>query len=111
MYEDSYLIPANAKKGMLKLNAFRTIDLWILGGGIVVTFGLLAFTNNSSDNIWILLLKTIPAVICGFLVMPIPYYHNILCSIQSIISFYTERRRFLWRGWCFYEEFNDKKSK
>ena len=111
MYEDSYLIPANAKKGTLIFNLFRPIDLIIFGSGVFVTLLLLAFTNSTNDKLWILILKLIPAGICALLVLPIPNYHNTLCAIQSIISFYTERRRFLWKGWCFYEEFNDKKSK
>lgn len=111
MYEDSYLIPANAKKGTLIFNIFRGIDLAIFASGVVVTLALLAFTNSTSSSIWLLILKLIPAGISALLVLPIPNYHNTLCAMQSIISFYTERRRFLWRGWCFYEKFNDNKSK
>lgn len=111
MYEDSYLIPANAKKGTLILNIFRPIDLGIFASGVLVTLLLLAFTNNADSAIWILILKLIPAGISALLVLPIPNYHNTLCAIQSILSFYTERRRFLWKGWCFYEKFNDDKSK
>lgn len=111
MYEDSYLVPANAKKGTLIFNLFRKVDLIIFASGVAFTLLLLAFTSGSSDNIWILILKLIPAGVCALLVLPIPNYHNTLCAIQSIISFYTERRRFLWKGWCFYEKFNDDKSK
>lgn len=109
MYEDSYLVPANAKKGTLLLNLFRPIDLFIFGGGVVVTLFLLAFVGG--ETLEILILKLIPAGICALLVVPIPNYHNTLCAIQSIISFYTERHRFLWKGWCLYEEFSDDKPK
>ena len=111
MYDDSYLVPANAKKGTLIANLFRKIDLIILIIGIAITFLLLIIGNSSSESIWISILKLIPLGICAVLVLPIPNYHNTLCAIQSIISFYTERRRFLWKGWCFYEKFNDDKSK
>ena len=111
MYEDSYLVPANAKKGTLILNLFRPIDLIIFGFGVLITLILLAFINNTNDNIWILILKLIPAGISALLVLPIPNYHNTLCAIQSILAFYTERHRFLWKGWCYYEQFEEPKSK
>ena len=37
----------------------------------------------------------------------VPNYHNVLCAIQSIFKFYTERRKYVWKGWCFYERFKD----
>lgn len=109
MFEDAYLVPANAKKGTLIFNLFRKIDLIIFASGVLVTLLLLAF--SSGDEIGLLILKLVPAGISALLVLPIPNYHNTLCAIQSIISFYTERHRFLWKGWCLYEEFNDGKSK
>lgn len=109
MFEDAYLVPANAKKGTLIFNLFRKIDLIIFASGVLVTLLLLAFSGG--DEIGILILKLVPAGISALLVLPIPNYHNTLCAIQSIISFYTERHRFLWKGWCLYEEFNDGKSK
>lgn len=110
MYEDSYLVPANAKKGNLIFNLFRMIDLIIFGSGVGLTLLLLIINSNNSD-FSILIIQLIPAGISALLVLPIPYYHNTLCAIQSIISFYTERRRFVWKGWCFYEEFSEDKSK
>jgi len=111
VYEDNFLVPANAKKGTLIFNMFRKIDLIIFACGVGISLFLLAFTNSTSDSIWILILKIIPAGISALLVLPIPNYHNTLCAIQSIIAFYTERRRFLWKGWCFYEKFSDNESK
>lgn len=109
MYEDSYLVPANAKKGTLILNLFRPIDLIIFSSGVVVSIFLLAFV--SGESFAILIMKLIPAGITGLLVLPIPNYHNTLCAMQSIISFYTERHRFLWKGWCLYDEFNKDNTK
>jgi len=111
MYEDSYLVPANAKKGTLIFNVFRQVDLIIFGCGVGFTLLLLAIGNSSGVNIWVLILKLIPAGISALLVVPIPNYHNTLCAIQSILSFYTERHRFVWKGWCYYEQFKDEKSK
>lgn len=44
-----------------------------------------------------------PAAITGLLVLPIPNYHNVLVVLQCIFEFYTERQKFEWKGWCFYE--------
>lgn len=109
MLDDAYLVPANAKKGTLIFNLFRKIDLIIFASGVGVTLFLLAFVGG--ESLGVLIMKLIPAGISALLVLPIPNYHNTLCAIQSIISFYTERHRFLWKGWCLYEEFNDGKSK
>jgi len=110
MYEDSYLVPANAKRGTLWLNVFRPIDAAIFGIGVLVTLFLLAVFAN--DNIITLIICILPAGITGLLVVPIPNYHNVLCAIQSIIAFYSNSREYEWKGWCFYEQFiNDEKSK
>ena len=110
MYEDSYLVPANAKKGTLILNLFRGIDLIIFGIGIGLT--LLLLLIFSGDGTVALILSVIPAGIAGVLVLPIPNYHNVLCAIQSIIDFYTNSREYEWKGWCFYEQLiNDEKRK
>ena len=102
---NSYLVPANAKKGTLIFNMFRPFDLILFGSGL--TFSIVLLAIFSSSSIWITLLLCLPAAICGFLVITIPNYHNILCALQSIFTFYNTRRRFIWRGWCFYEEFKD----
>ena len=39
----NYLIPANTKRGQLILGIFRPFDLWLFGGGCLVTVILLAF--------------------------------------------------------------------
>lgn len=110
MYDDSYLVPANAKRGTLWLNFLRPIDAIILGVGAIVTFVLLmVFASSSALAI---ILSIIPLGISVLLVVPIPNYHNTLCAIQSIISYFTERRIYVWKGWCFYERFlSDEKSK
>lgn len=109
MYDDSYLVPANAKRGTLIFNIFRPIDIIIFGIGVVVTFILLLMFSDS--GLGMVILSILPAGITGLLVVPIPNYHNVLCAIQSIIDFYTERRRYVWKGWCFYEWFNEPKPK
>ena len=104
-----YLIPANAKKGNLFLNIFRWVDVGILGLGIVATF--YALMKVDSSNIVMVLLACLPAGICLLLVFPLPYYHNVLCLLQSIYHFFRNERVYRWKGWCFYERFIEDAKK
>ena len=64
------------------------------------------------SNLILVGLAILPAAITGLLVFPIPNYHNVLCALISIYSFYTKRRKYVWKGWCFNERFTDyEKSK
>ena len=103
-----YLVPANAKKGTLILNIFRPFDLIMFGAGVVISMALLAIFPGS--NVFWVVIFCLPAGITGLLVLPIPHYHNVLCALQSIFIFYTTRNKFIWRGWCFYEQFKDDKQ-
>ena len=107
---NGYLVPANAKRGTLILNIFRPFDLIMFGTGVIVSLLMLAIVH--SDSTLMILISCMPAGITGLLVVPIPNYHNVLCAIQSIFRFYSERRNYIWRGCCFYEKFAvDDKSK
>ena len=53
------------------------------------------------------IIALLPGCICGLLVFPIPNYHNVLCALISIYKFYTERRNYVWKGWCFHERFGE----
>lgn len=104
----NYLIPANTKRGKLIFGLFRTVDLIIFLCGLVVTFVLLAIFPM--DNTVMAVLALAPALSCTLLVAPVPHYHNIMCLIADMYSFFSERRRFIWRGWCFvYESTKSKK--
>lgn len=105
MYEYGYLVPANTKKSMLILGMLRPIDAIILGAGISISVLLLMILNNAS-TLWTIL-ACVPMVIGLILVLPIPNYHNTLVALQSIIRFYNERRNYIWKGWCVYNEFKD----
>ena len=94
----NYLIPANTKKGQLILGIFRKFDLILFGSGILLTMLLLAFLPLSSTLVTILVLS--PALITGFLVMPVPYYHNMLNIIIEMYEFLTNRQTYRWKGWC-----------
>lgn len=98
MGENNYLIPANSKKSMLILSLFNMTDLIIFGSGIVITFILLLtiHTNELKGVIMILL----PALICSFLVLPMPNQHNVRTVIKNIYNYYANRRTYYWKGWC-----------
>lgn len=110
MHEDSYLVPANAKRGTLIFNLFRPFDIGLFAAGVLIT--LLLLLIFSDQGTLMLIISILPAGITGLLVFPVPNYHNVLCAIQSIIAFYSNSREYEWKGWCFYEQFiNDEKSK
>ena len=104
---NSYLIPANSKKSMLIFGVFNTVDLIIFGTGIGITFLLMMFLPVS--EFWIAILAVSPGLICGFLVLPIPNYHNIRTVIKNAWNFYTTRQKYIWKGWCFDNGERDKK--
>lgn len=104
----NFLIPANTKKSMLIFGVFTTFDLILFGIGIGITVLLLMIVRPSS--LLTACIDLAPAVICGFLVLPIPNYHNIRVVIQEVYRFYTRRQRFIWKGWCVKDEFGEQKQ-
>ncbi len=98
MGNNQYLIPANSKKSMLILGFFNPTDLIIFGTGLVLTFILLLTIKANSLKEAFFIIS--PGVIASFLVLPVPYHHNIRTFIKNIYMYYTSRRRFYWRGWC-----------
>lgn len=100
---NGFLIPANSKKSMLIFGLFRGFDLIILAIGVCITLILLLSLNLS--EIGPTVLAVTPAAITIILVFPVAHYHNVLTVILSIYKFFTSRERFIWRGWCYSEEF------
>lgn len=98
---NSYLIPANTKSGQLILGIFRKSDLIILVSGVLTTIAILAFIPITSTLGTILTLS--PGIICGILVTPVPYYHNVLNIIIEVYEFLTSRQTYRWKGWCYKE--------
>ena len=96
---NNYLIPANSKKSQLILGFFNAVDLILFGSGVGITL-ILLLTIQSTDVV-VMLLILAPALITGFLVMPVPNYHNVLQFIVNVYTFFTERRRYYWKGWCY----------
>lgn len=103
-----FLIPANSKKSMLKFGLFNDVDLVIFIVGIIVSLGLLMLLPV--DQLLYAIIAITPGCICGFLVLPIPNYHNVRTFIRIAFEFYTTRQHFVWRGWCFNSgKFDDEK--
>ena len=95
---NNYLIPANTKSGQLILGIFKPFDLILLGTGVLITL-IFLMTFPVSSN-WQVIVIVLPGLICAFLVIPIPNYHNILTIIIEAYNFFTNRRRYIWKGWC-----------
>lgn len=105
----TYLIPANSKKSALYFGLFNKFDLALFGIGVAAT--LLMMTIIPSGGSWIKVVLIIaPAVVTGFLVFPVPNYHNVLTLMRSVWYFFTTRQRFVWKGWCVRDEFKEEET-
>ena len=100
------LIPANSKKSQLILGFFTPLDLILFGSGCGLTLLLLMLIRNADVGIMILILM--PAVITGFLVTPVLYYHNVLQFIVNVVNYVVSTKRYYWRGWCVRYESEDE---
>lgn len=99
--ENSYLIPANANRGKLLFGFFRPIDLIIFGTGLGVTLLLVLIFQNVMSDWKMALLLIMPALVTGFLVVPVPYKHNVLVFMQCMYNYYfVSCNRYKWKGWC-----------
>lgn len=94
----NYLIPANTKKSMLYFGLFNTFDLILFGTGLGIS--LILLIALPVDNIIWAIIAISPGLVTGFLVFPIPNYHNVLTVIKNIWIFYTTRQQYVWKGWC-----------
>ena len=101
---NQYLIAANSKKAQLIFNAFRPVDLIILGIGVGVSFIL--FLAIQPETLALAALVLGPGLVCTFLVLPVANYHNILCILQNIYNFYfVDKNNLRWKGWCASDEY------
>ena len=83
---------------MLILGLFTKFDLILFGCGVGLT--LLLLMTLPLEEFAISIIALLPALITGFLVLPVPNYYNMRTLIGSAISFYTNQRKFKWKGWC-----------
>lgn len=98
----NYLIPANAKRGQYIFGLFRPVDLIIFGVGLIATLILVAVMPM--DQTWAAVVSVTPGIICSLLVAPVAYYHNVLQLIIELYKFFTNRRIYMWKGWCVLDE-------
>lgn len=109
---NNYLIPANSKKSQLILNAFRMVDLLIMGAGALITLALMFIIPG--DGLVELTIKLLPLGIGLLLVVPIPFYHNVLVFLREVYIYFSSQKTYVWRGWCakygFEDDDNSKKN-
>lgn len=101
----NFLIPANSKKSLLIFGVFDIFDLILFIAGIGISVVLLLLISPSS--FLGAMIDIAPALICGFLVMPIPNYRNTRILIKEVYGFYTRREKFIWKGWCVKDEYGE----
>ena len=95
---NTYIIPANSKRSQLIFSMFRGVDLIIFLIGASISLLLLILVTESTMTAMII--KLFPVGVASFLVMPFPNYHNVLTLLTEIYDYYSNRRVYLWRGWC-----------
>ena len=103
----NYLIPANTKKSLLYFGLFNKFDLILFGSGIALSILLLLILPV--EQLMFAIIAVIPGLVTGFLVFPIPYYHNVLTVIRNAFIFFTTRQQFVWKGWCVRDGEEDNK--
>ena len=95
---NNFLIPANAKKSMLIFGLFTKFDLILFLMGIGAS--LLMLMILPVEQIVFAIIALLPALVTGFLVMPVPNYYNMRTLLSSAIQFLMNQRKFKWKGWC-----------
>lgn len=96
---DQFLIPANSKKSLYIFGLFTMNELIMFASGVGITLILLiALPLNNAIASAIALM---PALVTGLLVLPVPQYHNVMTFLKEMFAFYSERQKFVWKGWCF----------
>ena len=97
--QNMYLIPANSKKSQLILSYFTLFDLIVFAVGVGMSIILLVTVKNAP--FWVMICLALPAMISGFLILPLPpYYHNIMTFIGNFNKYVMGAKKYYWRGWC-----------
>lgn len=102
----NYLIPANTKKSQLIFGLFNKFDMILFGSGIGASILLLMILPI--EELKFAIISLIPGLITGFLVFPIPNYHNVLTVIKNVIVFKFTNQKYMWKGWCVTSEQENK---
>lgn len=99
---NQFMIPANTKKSALIFGLFQPIDLIIACVGLGLT--MIFVPVFQAETITGMLICLTPLLIAGFLVFPIPNYHNTRILLRSLFQFLTLRQKYVWKGWCVKDE-------
>lgn len=95
----NYLIPANSKRSMLILGMFKMIDLIIFLVGLFLTAVLVFIIEE--ETMTDLLVIVSPLLISIIMIMPIPNHRNVWQLTVNIWHYFTNQRKYRWKGWCF----------
>ena len=107
MNDYEYLVPANSKRSGLIFGFFVPMDLVIFAIGVALTFIFVGFF--SVQTVFGVVMILLPIVTAGALVFPIPNYHNVRVLLKELYTFYfKDRKRYVWRGWCYKYEQSDE---
>ena len=85
---NQYLVPANSKKSQLIFGFFTWPDLILCLIGAAITIALLIILKNPT---------TVELIIA---IMPVRNYHNVMQLLNNMLDFYTNTRKYYWKGWC-----------
>ena len=99
---EQFLIPANSKKSMLIFGLFEAFDLILVSIGVTLTVFL--FMILPTEELFFLIVTLAPGMITIFLVLPVPYYHNVRTFIRILYTYMTTRQKFIWKGWCYLDD-------
>ena len=102
-----YLIPANSKKSMMIFGLFYPFDLILFSIGIGLSIILVISLPMATLKMSLIAIS--PGCITGFLVFPLPNYHNVLTFLKCMFIFFTLNQKFKWKGWCYLDGKEEKK--
>ena len=106
MIGQTFLVPANSKKQGLIFGFFNKVDLIIFIVGTVTSFVLLMILPVV--ELWAVIVTLLPILTAGALIFPIPNYHNTRTFLSEMLKYYKNRRKYVWRGWCYRYEQSDE---
>ena len=95
------LLYSVVKKEESRMNVKQMSMVGIMSAITVILYYFVKF-NLPFFPPWLdIQVSELPALITGFLVIPIPHQHNILVLLTNIYKyFFVNRQRYYWKGWC-----------
>lgn len=105
---NQFLIPANSKRSMLIFGLFEAVDLIILGVGLFLAIIMIATFYTEEATVSDIFGMLSPFLVTVIMVMPIPNHRNLWQLTVHIYSYFTNRRSYIWKGWCMTNGDEDK---